>query len=174
MRGFGAVDRKTSSILPHYAPTGRPGGMQQAVAMSGGRGAGEYFSTSGVGEYFATGVQGIGQYEPAGPMVTQAAAGVGQDIDNGIMPDQADAALTLAEAQAGTGGMRGTRGMGEFFSARPQNGEYQQYRVPTASTWVPGTTDPELWSGTKSASDTVATSKVPAGILESASGNGIF
>ena len=167
--GTGAVDPNRASILPHYAPTGRPGGMQQAVAQAG---TGEYFAASGMGEYFATGVQGIGQYEPAGPLVTQAAAGLGQEIQNGIMPDQADAALTLAEAAAGTGG---TRGVGEFFSARPgAGGEWEKYRVPTSSTWVPGTSDPELWAGTKSASDSVGQSKIPAGILESASGNGIF
>lgn len=148
---------------------------------------GEYFQTSGVGEYFASGVQGIGQYEPAGPMVTQAAAGLGQQIDNGIMPNQADAALTLAEAQAGTGasmmgvgggrGMRGTRGtgrLGEYYSARPDNGQWQQYRVPTSNTWVPGDTNPELWAGTSPAQDALQTSEIPAGVLESASGNGIF
>jgi len=170
VRGFGAVDRRTSSVLPHYTPTGMPGGIQQAVAMAGGgRGTGEYFQASGMGEYFAaSGVQGIGQYEPAGPLVTQAAAGLGQQIDNGIMPDQADAALTLAEAQAGTGRL------GEYYSAKPKNGDWQEYRVPTSSTWVPGTTAGELWSGTKSAQDALQTSEVPAGVLESASGNGIF
>lgn len=176
MRGLGqpVPDRNISSILPSYAPTGRPGGIQQAVAMAG-RGTGEYFQTSGVGEYFATGVQGIGQYEPAGPLVTQAAAGLGQQIDNGIMPDQADAALTLAEAQAGTGasmmGGRGTRGMGEYYSAKPENGEWRDYRVPTQSQWIPSG---PLWAGTKPAQDALQTSEIPAGVLESASGNGIF
>lgn len=163
VRGLGARDVR--SILPKYAPAhgGPPGGIRQAVA---GRGAGEYFATSGVGEYFASGVQGVGQYEPAGPMVTQAAAGLGQQIDNGIMPDQADAALTLAEAQAGTGRL------GEYYSARPdQSGGYRDYRVPTESQLVPNN---PLWAGTKPAHDTSQTSDIPAGLLESASGNGIF
>ncbi len=187
MRGLGQQGPSTS-ILPQYAPTGQPGGIQQAVAMAGRGGRmGEYFQTSGVGEYFASGVQGIGQYEPAGPMVTQAAAGLGQQIDNGILPNQADAALTLAEAQAGTGasmmGVGGGRGMGrtrgtgrlgEYYSARPDNGQWSQYRVPTSNTWVPGDTNPELWAGTKPAQDALQTSEIPAGVLESASGNGIF
>jgi hypothetical protein len=72
-------------------------------------------------------------------------------------------------------GMRGMgRGLGEYYSARPQNGDWQQYRVPTSSTWVPGTTSPELWSGTAPAADSLQTSEIPAGVLESASGNGIF
>lgn len=169
VRGLGADPAR--SILPQYTPAmgQRPGGIRQAVALAGRRGTGEYFQTSGLGEYFASGVQGVGQYEPAGPMVTQAAAGLGQQIDNGIMPDQADAALTLAESQAGLG----KKPMGEYYSARPdQSGSgYSEYRVPTQSQWVP---NGPLWAGTELAQNKQATSDIPAGVLESASGNGIF
>ncbi len=175
MRGLGQAG-PSSSILPRYTPAmgHRAGGIRQAVA---GRGTGEYFATSGMGEYFASGVQGVGQYENAGPMVTQAAAGLGQEIDNGIMPEQADQALTLAEAQAGTGAsMMGARGgmggaLGEYYSARPDNGGFREYRVPTSSQWTPNN---PLWAGTKPAEDSRQTSEIPAGVLESASGNGIF
>ncbi len=171
--GMGQAPR---SILPRYFSL-ENGGMQQAVA-GGRRGAGEYFkplSGASVGEYIASGVQGIGQYEEAGPMVTQAAAGVGQVIDEGIRPDSnLDEWLSLAEAQAGVGkvrGLLGPRGMGEYFAARRTNGGSEEYSVPGLNTWIPGG---PLWAGTASAGDSVESSEVPAGILETPGGNGIF
>lgn len=158
MQGLG--DAPQRSTLPHYAPTGRRGVLQQAVA---GRGTGEYFQASGLGEYFASGVQGIGAYELAGPLVTQAAAGLGQRIDDGIRPDaNLDAVLTLAEAMAGGGGV------GEYYSADPSGAPYT---VPQDDQWVPNN---PLWAGTKGADDSPETSEIPAGILETAGGNGIF
>jgi hypothetical protein len=155
MQGLG--DARQVSMLPRYAATGRRGGIQQAVA---GRGTGEYFQASGMGEYFASGVQGIGSYELAGPLVTQAAAGLGQRIDDGIRPDaNLDAVLTLAEAQAG---------VGEYYSADPSGAAYQ---LPEDDQWVPNN---PLWAGTKGAEDSPETSEIPAGILETAGGNGIF
>jgi hypothetical protein len=161
----GLGDAPPMSIMPRYVPTGLPGGMQQAVAgqLRGG-GMGEYFQTSGLGEYFASGVQGIGAYEMAGPLVTQAAAGLGQRIDDGIRPDaNLDAVLTLAEAQAGLGGA-----VGEYYSAHPGDGTYT---VPQEDQWIP---NGELWAGTKGAQDPAETADIPAGILETAGGNGIF
>lgn len=156
MQGLGNDQR---SILPHYAATGRRGGIQQAVA---GRGTGEYFQASGLGEYFASGVQGIGSYELAGPLVTQAAAGLGQRIDDGIRPDaNLDAVLTLAEAMAGGG-------MGEYYSATPGG---SPFTVPEDDQWVPSN---PLWAGTKGAEDSSETSEIPAGILETPGGNGVF
>lgn len=181
MRGLGAAPM--SSILPRYTPTdpSMPGGLQQAVAQAG---MGEYFDPlQGVGEYFASGVQGIGQYEPAGPMVTQAAAGFGQVIEDGIRPDaNMDDVLTLAEAQAGMGsavgrllggvgrfGRRGgMRGLGEYYTAGA-GGDLET--VGQHSEWIPNNA---LWAGTKPASDSYATSELTAGILETAGGNGIF
>lgn len=155
----GLGDARQVSTLPMYAPTGRRGGIQQAVA---GRGTGEYFQTSGLGEYFASGVQGIGAYELAGPLVTQAAAGLGQRIDDGIRPDaNLDAVLTLAEAMAGGS-------MGEYYSAEPDGSPYS---LPEDDQWVPNN---PLWAGTKSAADSPETSEIPAGILETSGGNGIF
>lgn len=157
MQGLG--DAMQRSTLPHYAPTGRRGGIQQAVA---GRGTGEYFQASGLGEYFASGVQGIGAYELAGPLVTQAAAGLGQRIDDGIRPDaNLDAVLTLAEAMAGGS-------MGEYYSADPSG---SPFTVPEDDQWVPNN---PLWAGTKGAEDSPETSEIPAGILETSGGNGIF
>jgi hypothetical protein len=155
MRGLGDAGQR--STLPRYVPTGRRGGIQQAVA---GRGTGEYFQTSGMGEYFASGVQGIGAYELAGPLVTQAAAGLGQRIDDGIRPDaNLDAVLTLAEAQAG---------VGEYYSADPSGNPYS---LPEHDEWIPNN---PLWAGTKSAEDSSETSEIPAGILETPGANGIF
>jgi len=163
--GLGAYVRRGApqqSILPEYVPTGRPGGMQQAVAMSGGMG--EYFQASGVGEYFASGVQGVGHYESAGPMAIQASAGVGQNIDDGLRPDgNLDQAMQLAEAQAGVGGS-----IGEFFTAGSGGG---QQRVPARSEWVPNN---PLWAGTKPAADSAATSELKAGMFETSGDNGIF
>jgi hypothetical protein len=178
MRGLGS---NQLSILPRYVPTdpSMPGGLQQAVASAG---VGEYFlpqgnAMQGVGEYFASGVQGIGQYEPAGPMVTQAAAGFGQVIEDGIRPDaNMDAVLTLAEAQAGMGsavgrlasGARfGRRSVGEYYTA----GGSGLATVGEHSEWIPNNA---LWAGTKPAGDSAATSELTAGILETAGGNGIF
>lgn len=154
LRGLG---QDQTSILPRYAATGRRGGLQQAVA---GRGTGEYFQASGMGEYFASGVQGIGSYELAGPLVTQAAAGLGQRIDDGIRPDaNLDQVLMLAEAQAG---------VGEYYSANPGG---DLFSVPQQDQWIPNNA---LWAGTKPAGDDQEASEVPAGILETPGGNGIF
>jgi hypothetical protein len=102
----------------------------------------------------------------AGPLVTQAAAGMGQAIDDGIRPDcDLDQILTLAEAQAGTGAM------GEYYSAQKAGA---MFSVPQRSEWIPGDSAPELWAGTKSANDPSDVSEIPAGILETSGGNGIF
>jgi hypothetical protein len=110
-------------------------------------------------------------------MVTQAAAGFGQVIEDGIRPDaNMDAVLTLAEAQAGMGsavgrlasGARfGRRGMGEYYTA----GGSGLATVGEHSEWIPNNA---LWAGTKPAGDSAATSELTAGILETAGGNGIF
>jgi hypothetical protein len=162
--GFGAYEQRApqQSILPMYTPTGPSGGFQQAVAG----GVGEYFESNPFGEYFASGIEGVGSYEEAGPLAMQAAAGMGE-IDDGIRPDSdLDQLLMLQSAQAGVG-----RAFGEYYSAN-QQGDLSQ--VPQGSTWIPGDTDGALWAGTKGANDKRRTSQEAAGILESASGNGIF
>lgn len=160
VRGLGWAQQR--GIGPRYRQLGPRGGLRQAVAGQ----LGEYISADGVGEYFASGVQGIGSYEQAGPMVTQAAAGLGQNIDDGVRPDgNLDNMFELMEAQAG---------VGEYFAARRNAaGETVEYTVGQRNTWIPGEGGP-LWSGTARAGDAQSTSEIPAGILETAGGNGVF
>lgn len=160
VRGLGRAPQR--GILPRYRQLGPRGGMRQAVAGS----MGEYISADGLGEYFASGVQGIGSYEQAGPMVTQAAAGLGQAIDDGVRPDgNLDQMFELMEAQAG---------LGEYFAARRNaSGQTVEYTVGQRNTWIPGEGGP-LWSGTAPAGDRDSTSEIPAGILETPGGNGVF
>ena len=185
MRGMGALERHATSIMPQYAPVSGMGQFRQAAA-----GTGEYFASNAMGEYFAnSGVQGVGSYEKAGPLALQPNRATGQ-IDDGIRPDSnLDDVLTLAESAAGLGqgirqaaagmgqfrqaaaGMRGMRGMGEFFAAAPSNGGFSEHRVPTQSQWIPSG---PLWAGTMSAGDTPTESEIPAGILQGPGGNGIL
>jgi hypothetical protein len=169
--------------------------------MRGMRGMGEYFASNGLGEYFASSaVQGVGHYEAAGPLALQPNNAVGQ-IEDGIRPDaDLDRVMTLAESAAGLGqgyrqaaagmgqayrqaaaGMgraprrmaprRGMRGLGEFYSAQPNNGDFSEYRVPTEDQWIPSG---PLWAGEMSAGDTATESEIPAGILQGPGGNGIL
>lgn len=162
-RGIRGLGQAPTSILPHYQAVGPGGGIQQAIA---GRGQGEYFQvqTSGMGEYFVSGAQGVGNYELAGPMVTSAAAGFGQVVEDGIRPDSdLDALLTLAESQAG---------LGEYYAAHAdKGGGASEYTVPQQSQWVPRG---PLWAGTMQAQDSTQRGELPAGILETPGGNGVF
>jgi serine/arginine repetitive matrix protein 2 len=189
LRGMGALERHAVSTMPQYAPVSGMGQYRQAAA--GVRGTGEYFASNAMGEYFANkGLQGVGNYEKAGPLALQPNRAMGQEIDDGIRPDaNLDQIMTLAESAAGLGqgfhqaaagmgqfrqaaaGMRGMRGMGEFYSAAPGNGSSVEYRVPTQSQWIP---QGPLWAGTMSAADTPTESEIPAGILQGPGGNGIL
>lgn len=158
MYGFGSA----ASIMPQYAPIG------------------EYFQ-SGVGEYFSSGVAGLGAYEQ-NPDIYQAAAGVGADDNayghsNHVMPgSNLDRELSIAEAAAGIGELKpyeAAAGFGEYFSA--QSGLGAVSSVPSRSTWIPGQSDPQLWAGTRAvARPQQATEMLPAGLLETAGGQGIF
>lgn len=183
--GMGAMERAAVSIMPQYAPVS---GLGQP-AYQAAAGTGEYFASNAMGEYFANkGVQGVGQYEAAGPLALQPNNAMGQAIDDGIRPDaNLDQIMTLAESAAGLGqgfhqaaaGMgqafhqaaAGMRGMGEFYSAAPGNGSQVEYRVPTQSQWVPSG---PLWAGKMPAGDTPTESEIPAGILQGPGGNGIL
>jgi hypothetical protein len=183
LRGLGQTERRARSIMPRYAPIGQfrqaaaglGQGYRQAAAGYGR--LGEYFTPTPMGEYFVPqSVQGVGQYEAAGPLAMQASAGLGQAIDDGIRPDSnLDNVLDLAESAAGLRGpaMRGLgrRGVGEFFTAAPGNGGMVEERVPTQSQWVP---NGPLWAGTLSVKDTMVQSELPAGILAGPGGNGIL
>jgi hypothetical protein len=180
--GLGQMERRAKSIMPRYAPVGQfrqaaaglGQGYRQAAAGTGR--LGEYFQPTPVGEYFVpSSVQGVGQYEAAGPLAMQAAAGFGQAIDDGIRPDSnLDNVLDLAESAAGLrgGGVGRTgRGMGEYFTAVPGNGSMVEERVPTQSQWIP---NGPLWAGTLSVKDTMVQSELPAGVLAGPGGNGIL
>jgi hypothetical protein len=114
----------------------------------------------------------------------QAAAGYGADETantNHIDPSSdLDRELTIAEAAAGIGatnyqaaaGMRG--GMGEYFSSGV-NGLGNVGIAPSSSTWIPGSSYPQLWAGTRPIDNgQEATAQVPAGILQGGGGQGIL
>jgi hypothetical protein len=171
VRGLRGLGRTRSSIMPRYQPVGQY--RQAAAGMGQYRQAaagwlGEYFTPNAVGEYFVpNSVQGVGQYEPAGPLAMQAAAGTGQVIDDGIRPDSnLDAVLDLTEAAAG---LRGP--LGEYYTGVPGNGGMVEQRVPTSSQWIPNN---PLWAGTLGVRDTQAQADLPAGILAGPGGNGIL
>lgn len=178
MYGFRGLGQGTS-IMPHYAPI---------------RGVGEYFSTpmSGLGEYFESGVSGLGNYT-GNPDLFQAAAGYGEvqtGNTNHIDPSSdLDRQLSIAEAAAGVGanyeaaaGVRGygtlppyeaQAGMGEYFAATQGLGAIAT--VPSSSTWIPGTSSPELWAGVVGVNQgQEATAETPAGILSTQGGAGIL
>jgi hypothetical protein len=170
--GVGRIARRTSSIMPRYRQVG-----QYRQAAAGYRGLAEYFQPSPMGEYFVPpGVQGVGQYEAAGPLAMQASAGFGQVIDEGIRPDDnLDAIMDLAESAAGVGQFRqaaaGYRGTGEYFTAARANGDWTEQRVPTQDQWIPSG---PLWAGTRGVRDTNVQSELAAGILAGPGGNGIL
>lgn len=183
MRGLGAneglPERRAVSTMPQYA---RLGQYQQAAA-----GTGEYFSANGVGEYFASnGMQGVGHYEPAGPLAMQGTNNV-HEIDDGIRPDSdLDSFMTLAESAAGVNGTGYQQaaagigqvyqaaaggGLGEFFGAQPTNGGFRDARVPQSSQWIPNGPN---WAGERKVGGNIESTELPAGTLESAGGNGVL
>ena len=174
MYGLGAG----TSILPHYDPIG------------------EYFTeqVSGLGEYFTENVSGLGQYTN-NPDLYQAAAGYGAVNDansNHIDPSSdLDRELSIAEAAAGVGqAYQAAAGMGqavEPFEAQAGGGGVGEYfteqvsglggiaRVPTADTWVPGTSDGQLWAGVRAVEQPQSSHAMTrAGILTSGGNQGVF
>lgn len=164
-----------TSLQPRYSSIGRPMGE---YFSSGVNGLGEYFSSgvNGLGEYFSSGVSGLGalpSYEAnagygANPDFMEAAAGMGAATamsTNHIDPHgDLDRELTIAEAAAGVGAMeQAAAGYGAIST------------VPSASTWIPGSANGQLWAGTRSISNPQsATEMVPAGILQTDGGQGVF
>ncbi len=161
MYGLGAG----TSLQPRYA--------------SIGRGMGEYFNSgvNGLGEYFNSGVSGLGlpAYEAAAgyganPDFQEAAAGMGaRELANTNHVDphgDLDRELTIAEAAAGVGALPSYEASAGFGNIST---------VPTASTWIPGTTNGQIWAGTRSISNPQSASEmVPAGILQTDGGQGVF
>lgn len=172
MYGLGAG----TSLQPRYQSIGRPMGE---YFSSGVNGLGEYFSSgvSGLGEYFSSGVSGLGlpAYEAAAgyganPDFAEAAAGMGaRELQNTNHVDphgDLDRELTIAEAAAGVGSL-------PSYEAAAGFGNVQT--LPTSSTWIPGTSDGQIWAGTRSISQPQsATEMVPAGILQTDGGQGVF
>jgi len=180
MYGLGAG----ASIQPRYAPIGQY--FRQPV-----RGIGEYFREpmSGLGEYFTEPMSGLGEYIAAtnglgtyenNSDLYQAAAGFGNHDYNGNHIDPSgdlDRQLTIAEAAAGVGripSFEASAGMGAGpMQAAAGFGAIDT--VPSADTWIPGTTDPELWAGVRAVTEPqAATEMTPAGILQTDGGQGIF
>jgi hypothetical protein len=159
MYGLGAG----ASIMPRYAPAA---------------GIGEYFANNGVGEYFASGVNGLGAYT-SNPDLLQAAAGMGAmeaANTNHISPSSnLDRELSIAEAAAGIGAVKSyeaAAGMGEYFASGMSG---LGATVPSTSTWIPGQAVPQLWAGTRTAGQSQAAHEMlPAGVLETSGGQGIF
>lgn len=164
MYGLGAG----ASLQPHYAPIS---------------GFGEYFSEAGA-------ASGLGAYGP-NPDIMQAAAGYGAadtsyGYGNHISPSSdLDRELTIAEAAAGIGTVQpfeanaGTgeyfTGTGEYFTEGGMSGLGAIKSLPAADTWVPGMANAQLWAGVRSANEPQsAHMMLPAGVLETAGGAGIF
>jgi hypothetical protein len=162
------------SIMPRYAPIGQ-------VAP--------YEAAAGMGEYFESGVEGLGNYV-SNPELMQAAAGMGQSMDyQGTHIDPSsdlDQQMSIMEAAAGVGQVayEAAAGMGEYLTVTQGVGEYFENpmsglgavnTVPGANTWVPGSSNPQLWAGTRGISrGQSATAMVPAGVLSTPGGAGIL
>jgi hypothetical protein len=173
MYGLGAG----TSLQPRYSSIGRPMGE---YFSSGVNGLGEYFDSgvSGLGEYFSNnGVSGLGlpAYEAAAgyganPDFQEAAAGMGaRELANTNHIDphgDLDRELTIAEAAAGVGALPSYEASAGFGAIST---------VPSASTWIPGSANGQLWAGTRGISNPQsATEMVPAGILQTDGGQGVF
>jgi hypothetical protein len=174
MRGLGAG----ASIMPHYAAIN--GGMGEYFA-SPMNGMGEYFASpmNGMGEYLAVqGMQGVGTYE-RNPNLLEAAAGMGQYREvsgNHIDPSSdLDQQLTIAEAAAGVGNVSPFEAAAGLQPFEASAGMGAIDTVPSSSTWIPGSTNPQLWAGVRPVDrPQSATEMVPAGILQTDGGQGIF
>jgi hypothetical protein len=166
-----------ASIMPHYAAIN---GMGEYFTETG---MGEYFSEpmSGLGEYFSEPMSGLGAYG-ANPDMYQAAAGYGTvDYANGNHIDPSsdlDRELTIAEAAAGVGALpayEAAAGFGRVQSYEASAGMGAIRTLPGRDTWIPGTQDPQLWAGVRGVTKPQSsTAMVPAGILQTDGGQGLF
>jgi hypothetical protein len=169
----GAMDMQGVSIQPHYRLIQGPVGEYYAPM-------GEYFREPGaMGEYFESGVEGLGNYT-GNPEIAQAAAGYnglfGVGGSNHIDPsNNLDRELTLVEAAAGIGQMPAQAAGGLSPFEAMGNDAMTVGPVPSANTWVPGTSYPSLWAPATAINNPQSTNElVPAGVLETEGGNGIF
>ncbi len=170
LRGLGAG----ASIMPRYAAIGEY--FREPM-----NGMGEYFREpmNGVGEYIAA-TAGLGTYENNGDLY-QAAAGMGNHDYNGNHIDPSgdlDRQLTIAEAAAGVGALspfEAAAGIGPMEAAAGMRGFGAIDTVPSGDTWIPGSVNPQLWAGVRAVDQgQSATEMVPAGVLQTDGGQGIF
>ncbi len=170
MYGLGA------SIMPRYSPINGMGEYFQ-----GTNGLGEYFQgTAGLGEYFqgASGLGALPAYEAAAgmgsysgnPDLYEAAAGMGASMamnTSHVDPHgDLDNELNIAEAAAGVGSVPSYEAAAGFGNVST---------VPSSSTWIPGSSNGQIWAGTRAISNPQsATEMVPAGILQTDGGQGVF
>lgn len=170
VRGLGAG----ASIMPRYAPINGLGEYFREPM----NGLGEYFREpmNGVGEYISA-TSGLGTYEQNSDLF-QAAAGMGSHDYQGNHVDPSgdlDRQLTIAEAAAGVGAVspfEAAAGIGPIQAAA---GFGAIDTVPSGDTWIPGTTDGQLWAGVKAINQgQSATEMTPAGVLQTDGGQGIF
>ena len=167
MYGLGAG----ASIMPQYHPIG------EYFAQNG---LGEYFAQNGLGEYFAQ--NGLGAYT-GNPDLMQAAAGYGAlDNPNSNIIDPGsdlDRQLSIAEAAAGVGAVAPYEAAAGFGRVQPFEAAAGFGAVsvvpPSADTWIPGTSDGELWAGTVAIQQGQAANEMnSAGILETSGNQGVF
>lgn len=171
----------SANIMPNYTPIGE---------YFAANGLGEYFGqpTNGLGEYFAA-TNGLGTYEPNSDLM-QAAAGMGSHDYQGNHIDPSgdlDRQLTIAEAAAGVGGgalfpysaaagMGGSMQGNNLMQAAAGFGGFGAIdSLPSGDTWIPGTTDGQIWAGTRAITNDQGVNQMDsAGVLETEGGQGIF
>jgi len=183
----GVLVSTLESLAPDVAPM--LSGDSTAAKLSAMYGVGAsiepmYAPIDGMGEYFESGVSGLGANYTSNPDMFQAAAGYGEAFQaaagygsNHVDPmSNLENELTAVEAAAGVGvaPYEASAGYGEYFESGV-SGFGAIDTVPKASTWIPGTTDPQLWAGVRGVTEGQAsTAMVPAGVLQTAGGAGIL
>jgi hypothetical protein len=161
MYGMGAGE----SIMPRYAPIGEY--FQNPM--------GEYFQNP-MGEYIAS-TNGLGAYERANLM--EAAAGYGNVVESSgthIDPSSdLDRQLTIAEAAAGVGAVSPFEAAAGVMPFEASAGMGAIASLPSADTWIPGSTNPQLWAGVREVSQGQSEHELTsAGVLQSGGSQGIF
>jgi len=166
-----------ANIMPQYAPISGTG----EYFTNPVNGLSEYFTNpvNGLGEYLAVqGMQGVGTYE-RNPNLLEAAAGMGQYQEvQGTHIDPSsdlDHQLTIAEAAAGVGNVNPFEAAAGLQPFEASAGMGAINTVPSASTWIPGSVNPQLWAGVRPVNQPQSAHEmVSAGILQTDGGQGVF
>lgn len=86
----------------------------------------------------------------------------------------------LAPMQDGEGSAYRDGSLGGIYAASAGFGEFIEpgangvQTVPTTQTWIPGESEGELWAGVRNVDANMSTADVPAGIMQTIGGSGIF